>query len=257
MLGQTLLKFSPLEEGTLIKRYKRFLADVQLKSGEIVTAHCPNTGPMTGVLVEGGDVRIRHSPSPTRKLSWTWEQSKVQSNTGAYCWVGVNTSLSNKIVRLAIEAGLLKESLGEISLIRQEVTYGEDRRSRIDLLILPREDQKDKRPIYLEVKNTTWTEGLTAFFPDTVTQRGQKHLRDLISVLPDSRSVLLPCISRKDVKNFAPGDKADKMYGKLFRLALEEGVEIFPCCFGFHRDKITWEGQRPICDQIISNYQFS
>ncbi len=250
MIGKTLLKFPPLEEGVLIKRYKRFLADVKLKTGEIVTAHCANTGPMKGVLVNGGQVRIRYTPSPTRKLSWSWEQAQVHNPNGSYSWVGVNTSLSNKIVKLAIEADLLTKDLGEISLIRQEVTYGVKRSSRIDFLLSPMEHEEDKRPIYLEVKNTTWTEGSQALFPDTVTERGQKHLQELISVLPESRAVLVPCISRQDVDTFAPGDTADPIYGKLYRAALNAGVEIIPCCFGFYNDQITWEGKRPYLEKM-------
>ena len=245
MIGKKLLDFPRLEEGKLLKRYKRFLADVKLETGEIVTAHCPNTGPMTGVLQNGCQVRLRHVESPTRKLSWTWEQSRVISPSGSVCWVGVNTSLSNKIVRIAIETGCLKEELGDISSIRQEVTYGSNKRSRIDLFLTPNKCHKDQRSIYLEVKNTTWINGSTALFPDTVTERGQKHLNELMAILPNSRAVLLPCITRKDVRIFGPGDSADSKYGKLYRLAVQAGVEIIPCCFGFHSNKITWEGKRP------------
>ena len=240
-----LMSFPLLEEGILLKRYKRFLADVELKDGQIVTAHCANTGPMTGVLRPGGLVRLRYAPSPTRKLDWSWEQAEVIDEDGS-CWVGVNTSLPNKLIRLAIEADYLKEELGSIAKIRQEVPYGNQRRSRIDLLLKPAEASKDQRLIFLEVKNTTWKDGKTAMFPDTITQRGQKHLKELIGVLSESRSVLVPCLSRSDVDFFAPGDQADPEYGKLFRKAIASGVEVIPCCFGFHRDKITWERTRPV-----------
>ena len=245
-MKKPLLAFPPLVDGILIKRYKRFLADVELKGGEIITAHCANTGPMKGVLHPGGRVRVRYAPSPTRKLKWSWEQAEVLTKDGDSCWVGINTSLPNKLVRLAIEAGHLKKELGAVQEIRQEVPYGVQRRSRIDLLIKPDADSLDPRQIFLEVKNTTWKEGEVAFFPDTVTKRGQKHLQELVDVLPKSRSVLVPCISRSDVDIFAPGDTADPMYGKLFRLALSSGVEVIPCCFGFHQDKVTWEGKRPV-----------
>ena len=95
MNGTTLFEFPPLTEGRLVKRYKRFLADVELPTGEIVTAHCANTGPMKGVLCVGGAVRLRYSPSPTRKLAWSWEQAEVINDEGDACWVGVNTSLAN------------------------------------------------------------------------------------------------------------------------------------------------------------------
>ena len=245
MPSKTLITFPPLQEGILLRRYKRFLADVELSDGEIVTAHCPNTGPMKGVIQEGGRVRVRHVVSPTRKLPWTWEQAEVISNNGSMCWVGVNTFLPNTLVRLAIEAGYLNKELGAISQIRKEVVYGIGKGSRIDLLLTPSDCELDKRKIYLEVKNTTWSKESVALFPDTVTERGQKHLRELIGVLPASRAVLVPCLSRHDVEFFAPGDFADPEYGRLFRAALKEGVEVIPCCFGFYIDHIKWEGKRP------------
>ncbi len=246
MIGKSLLTFPALTEGVLLKRYKRFLADVKLDSGEIVTTHCANTGPMTGVLRIGGRVRLRYSPSPTRKLAWSWEQAEVISDEDTKTWVGVNTALPNRLIRLAIEANLLINDLGDISEIRNEVKYGKNGKSRIDLLLHPGKENNDSRKIYLEVKNTTWTKRRTALFPDTVTERGQKHLQELMDLLPDSRAVLVPCISRNDVQKFAPGDSADPKYGELFRLSLKKGVEVIPCCFQFFLDHITWEGIRPL-----------
>mgnify|MGYP001305121625 FL=1 len=244
--GDALLSFEPLEEGVLIKRYKRFLADVELSSGEVITAHCANTGPMTGVLIPGQRVRLRHAPSPKRKLAWTWEQAEVPGADGAPCWVGINTALPNRLIRATIEAGCLAAQLGPIAIIRAEVAYGANKRSRIDLLLTPADSNPDQRPIYLEVKNTTWTDGSTALFPDTVTERGQKHLVELMGVLPDARAVLVPCLSRPDVTEFAPGDSADPRYGELFREAIKAGVEVLPCCFRFQADGIRWEGVRPL-----------
>lgn len=239
----------PLEDlhgGVLLKRYKRFLADVQLDSGELVTAHCANTGPMTGVLQLGGRVRLRHAPSPSRKLAWSWEQAEVAGADGTPVWVGVNTALPNRLVRATIEAGLLEPWLGPIGAIRPEVAYGANRRSRIDLLLTPAEAAPDPRPIYVEVKNTTWTAGELALFPDTVTERGQKHLEELMGVLPEARAVLLPCLSRADVQRFAPGDSADPRYGALFRQALAAGVEVLPCRFGFSATGVNWLGVVPV-----------
>lgn len=236
------LTLGPLVQGTLVKRYKRFLADVELESGEVVTAHCPNTGPMTGVLHPGGRVRLRHAPSPTRKLAWTWEQAEVSGAQGAPIWVGVNTALPNHLVRATIEAGCLEPWLGPIGSIRGEVPYGEGRRSRIDLLLSPAEGAADPRPIYVEVKNTTWTRGELALFPDTVTERGQKHLVELMALLPEARAVLVPCLSRGDVRRFAPGDAADPRYGELFRQALAAGVEVLPCRYSFTATEVSWHG---------------
>ncbi len=249
-IGDPLLKFESLHEGILLKRYKRFLADVELDNGEIVTAHCANTGPMRGVLNVGGRVRLKYAPSPTRKLSWSWEQAQVLNLKESLCWVGVNTFLPNTLVLMAIKAGCLQKELGLISDIKKEVVYGINRRSRIDLLLYPECQNFDQRNIYIEVKNTTWTQGELALFPDTVTTRGQKHLTELINVIPNSRAVLIPCISRDDTKAFAPGDSADKEYGNLFRIAVKKGVEIIPVCFGFHKDYISWQGIRP-----FNNYQ--
>lgn len=237
-----ILQLGPLVEGTLIKRYKRFLADVELESGSVVTAHCPNTGPMTGVLHPGGRVRLRHDPSPNRKLAWTWEQAQVDGADGAPIWVGINTALPNKLVRATIEAGCLEPWLGPIGAIKAEVPYGEGRRSRIDLLLTPAAAAPDQRPIYLEVKNTTWTKGPLALFPDTVTERGQKHLVELKALLPEARAVLVPCLSREDVTSFAPGDSADRRYGELFREALDAGVEVLPCTYAYNESSVSWLG---------------
>ena len=245
-IGHTIIKFPPLREGILIKRYKRFLADVALDSGEIVTAHCANTGPMKGVLWPGGRVRLKYSPSPKRKLDWSWEQAEVPShNVLRRCWVGINTSLPNQLIKLLIESNCLEQQLGEISCIKAEVKYGQEGKSRIDLLLEPKTENSDTRKIYVEVKNTTWCDNSLALFPDTVTKRGQKHLRELISVCPDSRAVLIPCISRSDIEIFAPADCADPLYGNLFRQALNYGIEVIPCSFGFFVDHISWEGIKP------------
>ena len=247
--GKTIIEFPPLIEGILIKRYKRFLADIELDNGEVVTAHCANTGPMKGVLWPGGRVRLKYSPSPKRKLDWSWEQAEVPSNNEKKkCWVGINTSLPNKLIRHLIEANCLEKQFGQISSIKPEVVYGVEKKSRIDLLLTPSSLNKDRRKIFIEVKNTTWCNDSLALFPDTVTTRGQKHLRELMSIYPDSRAVLIPCISRSDIEVFAPGDLADPLYGELFREALNKGLEVIPCSFGFYLDHITWEGIKPFQD---------
>ena len=129
-IGKTIIKFSPLVEGILIKRYKRFLADVELCNGKIVTAHCANTGPMKGVLWPGGRVRLKHCPSPKPKLDWSWEQAEVPSfNDSKKCWVGINTSLPNKLIRNLIEANCLEKQFGSISSVKAEVVYGLESKS--------------------------------------------------------------------------------------------------------------------------------
>ena len=214
-------QYPPLYSGILLKRYKRFFADIELASGEMITAHCPNTGPMTGLYLPGQPVQVSRSDSPTRKLPYTWEMIEVTDN-GYPVWVGVNTALPNRVVKLALEKGLFPE-LGSYHDIRGEVAYGQEK-SRIDFLLM---DDRD-RSIYVEVKSTTWTNQTIAVFPDTVTTRGQKHLRELRSLLPQSRAVMLYFINRGDCDQFAPGDGADPVYGQLLREAIALGLEVLP-----------------------------
>jgi sugar fermentation stimulation protein A len=224
--------FPTLYPGTLIQRYKRFFADIELDSGETITAHCPNTGPMTGLNLPGNRVQVSRSDSPTRKLPYTWELIEVHDLEPT--WVGVNTALPNRVIRSALEAKLFP-ALGEYQKIQGEVPYGLDKKSRIDFLLTG----EDGRSLYVEVKNTTWTDGTLALFPDTVTTRGQKHLRELTELLPHARSVMLYFINRGDCTHFASGDRADPIYGKLLREAIALGLEVLPCRF-----EVSLEGLR-------------
>ena len=245
-MNERIIEFDPLIEGVLIKRYKRFLADIKLESGEIVTAHCANTGPMKGLLTEEAKVRISVSSSPKRKLPFTLEQISVLGTNNNEVWVGINTLFANKLIKKVIEKDLLREKIGEIEIIKSEVPYGKDKKSRIDFFLTPKSSNPDNRNIYMEVKNTTWITKDIALFPDTVTKRGQKHLIELKELIPRSKSVLVPCITREDANFFAPGDEADPLYGKLFRESLTAGMIIIPCSFIFHKDHITWNGIKPL-----------
>jgi sugar fermentation stimulation protein A len=228
-------QYPPLTPGVLLKRYKRFLADIQLDSGEIITAHCPNTGPMTGVCTPGSLVFVSHSSNPKRKLSYTWEL--IQVNDLEPTWVGINTALPNRIIKLALQQYLFPE-LGKYEEILSEVPYGEAHKSRIDFLL-----KTKNYPIYLEVKNTTWSNGKIALFPDTVTIRGQKHLRELIQIKQTgARAVMLYFINRSDCTQFAPGDEADPKYGELLRVAIQAGVELLPCRFNVQPHGIAYIG---------------
>jgi len=245
-MNDRIIEFNPLIEGVFIKRYKRFLADIELESGEVVTVHCANTGPMKGLLTKGAKVRISMSPSPKRKLPYTWEQICVKDANNQEVWVGINTLFANKLIKKVIEKNLLKEIIGEIETIKSEVPYGKDKKSRIDFFLTPKSSNPDKRSIYIEVKNTTWIKGNTALFPDTVTKRGQKHLTELKELIPESKSVLVFCITRKDACFFAPGEEADPLYGNLFRESLGAGMISIPCSFEFHKDHVTWNGIKPL-----------
>ncbi|MBD2662972.1 sugar fermentation stimulation protein [Richelia sinica FACHB-800] len=224
-MDDCLYSYPPLCPGILLKRYKRFFADVQLDSGEVITAHCPNTGPMTGVSTIGSAVQVSRSDNPNRKLAYTLELIQVHDNQPT--WVGVNTALPNRVVKLALEKRLFPQ-LGNYSQIKGEVVYGQDHKSRVDFYLTSDDGEK---PIYLEVKNTTWCDGDLALFPDTETTRGQKHLRELMALLPASRAVMFYFINRGDCNAFAPGDTTDPVYGKLLREAIALGLEVLPCRF--------------------------
>ncbi|NET02826.1 MAG: DNA/RNA nuclease SfsA [Sphaerospermopsis sp. SIO1G2] len=235
-MADLLYPYPNLHQGILLKRYKRFFADVELQSGEVVTAHCPNTGPMTGVSKVGSPVQISESDNPKRKLAYTLELIQVEDTVPT--WVGVNTALPNRVVKLALEKYLFPE-LQEYTKVKGEVVYGEDKKSRVDFYLTGEEKQL---PIYLEVKNTTWSQGSLALFPDTETTRGQKHLRELIKVLPHSRAVMLYFINRGDCTHFAPGDSTDPVYGKLLRQAINLGLEVLPCRFNISPEGIRYLG---------------
>ncbi len=218
-----LYQYPTLYPGTLLKRYKRFFADIELATGEVITAHCPNTGPMTAISTPGSPVQVSFSQSATRKLPYTWEMIEVYENAPA--WVGVNTALPNRVIKLALEKFLLPELQG-YEQVRCEVPYGREK-SRVDFVLTGANIQ----PIYIEVKSTTWAQGKLVLFPDTVTTRGQKHIRELVSLLPHQRVVMLYFINRGDCTHFAPGDERDPLYGQLLREAMELGLEVLPYRF--------------------------
>ena len=208
--------FPSLLEGRLVRRYQRFLADVETAGG-LVTAHCPNTGSMLGCKDAGMRVWLSPAANPARKLAWTWEL--VETAPGVI--VGVHTGRSNALVREAIEAGAVPELAGYPTL-RPERKYGEG--SRIDLLL-----QAPGRPdCYVEVKNVTAAvEGGVGYFPDAVTTRGAKHLREMSAmVAAGSRAVLVFCVQRGDVAEVRPADHIDPAYGRALRDALAAGVEV-------------------------------
>lgn len=241
--------YPDLLPGKLLKRYKRFLADIELDSGETITAHCPNTGPMTGVCHIGNRVMVSRSTNPKRKLAFTWELIEVKienmntenvntEKTSGHVWTGINTALPNRVMKSALTHRLFPE-LGTYETIKPEVPYGTDKKSRIDFLLT---GTPDERPIYVEVKNTTWTHGTRAIFPDTVTTRGQKHLRELTHLVPNARAVMVYFINRGDCDEFSPGDEADPTYGKLLREASNAGVEILPYRFQIEPEAIRFLG---------------
>jgi sugar fermentation stimulation protein A len=208
------LKWPPLIRGTLINRYKRFMADVRLRNGHVATAHCPNSGSMAACCEPGRPVFLTRHNTPGRRLKYTWEMIEMPGSL-----VGVNTSVPNRLSRAAILAGKVPEIEG-FDTIRTEVRYGEN--SRVDLLL----EKGDKR-CFVEVKNCTLVEDRAAYFPDAVTKRGLKHLVELQKeVKRGNRAAMFFIIQRMDAEVFSPADRIDPAYGRELRKALKNGVEI-------------------------------
>ena len=209
------MKFhAPLTEGVLVERYKRFFADVKLKNGKVVTAHCANSGSMLSVKEPGSKVWISPSPNPKSKLDWRWEMIEV---TGAK--VGINTMHPNKIVDEAIAESRVPELTGYAGQ-RREVKYGHEN-SRIDILL------EDPGLCYVEVKNVTLKRVGQAQFPDAVTTRGAKHLRELAQMVKEGhRAVMLYLAQRADCKAFSIADDIDPAYAEELAKAMDAGVEV-------------------------------
>ncbi|WP_297475462.1 DNA/RNA nuclease SfsA [Ferrovum sp.] len=221
-----------LSEGRLLRRYQRFLADIELGAGEIITAHVPNTGSLLGCLEVGQGARLSRSSDTTRRCPYTLEQIQVGT-----VWVGVNTHRANALVGEALKQGAIREVSG-YARHRPEVPYGQQR-SRIDWLL---EDQ-GKSICYLEVKSvTTSLEPGIGLFPDAVSQRALKHLEELRDcvVHEGARAVLLFCVQRSDIRVVRPADAIDPAYGRLLRAVMRDGVEVLAYGVEPTRTGILW-----------------
>ena len=211
------MKFSNnLIKAKFVKRYKRFFSDHILENGQVVTAHCPNTGAMTGVAKEGITSWLSESNDPKRKLKWTWELTQENDTI-----VGVNTHNPNKIIQEAINNKEIKELLN-YKILKREVKYGVN--SKIDIFL----QDDNKVNCYVEIKNVHLSreKGL-AEFPDGITSRGTKHLKELANVAKDGdRAVMLYLIQRNDCNYFKIAEDIDIEYGKAFIDALNAGVEV-------------------------------
>lgn len=206
----------PLRRGRLIRRYKRFFADVELDGVGEVVAHCPNTGALRGCLVEGAPVLVAPATTPGRRLAWTWTAVHVDDT-----WVGVHSALAERLVREAIGGPLLPE-LGSPASIATQVKVGA---SRIDMVLTC----ADARPIFVEIKSTTMRlhPGVAAF-PDAVTERGLRHLGELRALRRRrQRAALVLVIQRDDCQRFAPADAIDPAWGAELRRAIGDGVEVY------------------------------
>ena len=203
---------SPLIPATLIRRYKRFLADVELAGGERITVHCPNTGSMKGCADPGSRVMISRSNNPRRKYPHTLEMVRVKG-----FWVGINTSLSNRLVEEAIVNGTIPAFAG--AEIRREVPFGQ---SRLDFLV-----SQNEKKTFIEVKNCTLADRGRAMFPDAVSERGRRHLSELIQAKREGFGAInLFCVQREDAESFQPAVEIDPQYAAALQEAATAGVTI-------------------------------
>ncbi|MEQ8801959.1 DNA/RNA nuclease SfsA [Haliea sp.] len=209
------MQFRHLREGRLLRRYKRFLADVALPGGEVITAHCPNTGAMTGCVEEGATVWLSHSDDPKRKYADTWEL--VATSRGLAC---IHSALANKVVREAFESGRIP-GFDNYPDVRGEVKYGAN--SRADLLLAGPAGR-----VFVEVKSVTLCgDGGQGLFPDAVSERGRKHLRELQSVLAaGTRSVLFFCVFHAGINRVSAAGEIDPAYRDALASAQAAGVEV-------------------------------
>jgi sugar fermentation stimulation protein A len=214
-----------LQQATLIKRYKRFLADVQLENGDILTLYCPNTGAMTHCADAGDQVWYSTSDNPKRQYKHTWELTFSKAGH----WICINAARANQFVGEMLKRGEIA-GLSGYDNIKTEVKYGSEN-SRIDFLL----SGENKVDCYVEVKSCTLLEERfgegKGFFPDAVSQRGQKHLRELIEMKQQGhRSVLLFAVLHDGIKSVQPAGHIDEKYAQLFELAKQHGVEVI-CCY--------------------------
>lgn len=210
------MKFSQkLIHGTLVSRYKRFLSEITLDTGETVIAHCTNSGSMKTCIEEGAEVYLSPANDPARKTKFTWEMIKIGGK-----WVGINTSIPNMLAYEAIKNNQLMGLKG-YSEVKREVTFGN---SRIDIFAANENEQ-----CYIEVKNVTMKVGNWARFPDAVTTRGKKHLETLMDIKAEgTRAVMLYVIQRMDVEIFGPAWDIDPDYAETLLKAFAAGVEVIP-----------------------------
>ncbi len=215
------LNWPSLIRGVLLKRYKRFIADVRLDDGSVVSAHCANSGSMRGCAEPDRPVYLSQSTNPKRRLPYTWELIDMPGSL-----VCVNTFVTNILVKQAITDGLVPDLSGYERCL-SEVKCGEH--SRIDLVL----ERQDLKPCFVEVKSCTLVEAGAASFPDAVTARGLKHLKELQEqVRLGNRAVMFFLIQRMDATSFSPADHIDPVYGVELRKARRKGVEVL--CYDVH-----------------------
>jgi len=232
------MQFIPaLQPATLVQRYKRFLADVVTPEGVTLTLHCPNTGAMTGCATPGDTVWYSTSENTKRKYPHTWEIT--QTADGEY--ICVNTLRANQLVKEAISLDLIPELRG-YNALKSEVKYGAEN-SRIDFML----QAEDRPECYIEVKSVTLADRDYGYFPDAVTLRGQKHLRELISVAAaGKRAVLLFAVLHSAIGRFSPARHIDPKYAQLLNEAQKQGVEVLAYKAELSADNMTLRSALPV-----------
>ena len=225
---------SRLIRGTLVQRYKRFLADVRLADGTVVTVHCTNTGSMLGCMTPGSAVLISRSANLNRKLAYTWEMIRINR-----AWVGINTMHPNRLVAEAVASGMIPELRG-YQTVRREVKVSAH--SRLDLCL-----EGHNGSCFVEIKNVTVSFDGVAAFPDAVSERATKHLKELIRLKRRGhRAVIVFVIQRGDCDHFRPADEIDSEYGRWLRRAAKAGVEVLPYVAKVTARNILLGGRIPI-----------
>ncbi len=223
------MKFdSPLLFGTLLLRHKRFFADIRLDNGELVLAHCPNSGSMKGVNVPGAPVAVSWNPDPDRRLRYTWQMIFVDGG-----WTGVNTLLPNRIVAESLSVRSIP-AFRRFSHFQKEVKIADDTRIDFVLSSVPGDGRKGRLTpdqvesgLWLEVKNVSLCEDRLALFPDSITERGTKHLLHLTRhVKRGGKAAMLYVVQHHAAEEFSPADAIDPVYGKALRVAVGAGVKI-------------------------------
>ena len=204
-----------LIKGKFLRRYKRFLVDVELEDGKIIVAHCTNTGSLKSCIVPGAEVMVSKANNPQRKTQFTWEMIKINGS-----WVGINTNTANVIAYELLRDGRIK-GFENLTVLKREVKFDQ---SRFDIYA-----ERGEEKIFIEVKNVTYKDGDFARFPDAITKRGQKHIQQLLKAKEQGyRVALFFIVQRTDVEIFAPAWDIDPEYSQMLSNAVSHGVEIYP-----------------------------
>ncbi|MCF6154203.1 MAG: DNA/RNA nuclease SfsA [Candidatus Brocadia sp.] len=231
-------RYNALQSGVFLRRYKRFLVDVELPDRRIVTAFCPNSGSMKGCSDTGTSVMLSYHEFSKRKTLYTLEMVKADG-----MWVGVNTLLTNDLAHRLIELKLIHE-LSPYKVIKREATFGN---SRLDFLL-----SNGKRECFVEVKNVTLKDGHAAKFPDAVTVRGRKHLNSLMNAIEMGyNACMLYIVQRSDCDCFAPAEEIDPEYVKTLKVAMMTGVKVFAFKFDIRPEGIYFLERLPLHNSIL------